>query len=473
MAGRIHASGSVAALFVLLACAAPSQAPPPAIVVLSLDTLRADHLSSYGYERPTSPRLDAFAADSVRFGAALAQATGTLPSHLSLLTSLNPPQFRVTRDDGRNFAQTSTRLRLPDAVTTLAEVLQSAGYETAAITDGGHLNPRFGFAQGFGRFEVNRERGLRTTLVVLRTLLEERARRSAEGDGATRPPLFLFLHTFDIHEPYQAPEPYARAFSRKSFDEVTHVLGFRPVPRLLDLHKDALTPEDVAEVRGLYDNGIVSTDDQVSRLFELLDRHGLYEDAIVVVLSDHGEEFLEHGAFNHGRTVYEELVRVPLLIRLPGGRHAGRVVEEPVALLDVAPTILDAANLPIPPSFQGDSLLGVIEGSEAADRLRERAVYFESPNARAGVHGLRRDRWKLIRNGSGQEELYDLASDPHERRNLSGEAVGLREELSKRLAAWVAEMEETGQREGWFAVPQAKGISPEERESLRALGYIE
>jgi arylsulfatase A-like enzyme len=472
MAGRIHASGAVASLFVLFACAAPSEGPPPAIVVLSLDTLRADHLSGYGYERPTSPRLDAFAADSVRFGAALAQATGTLPSHLSLLSSLNPPQFRITRDDGRNFAQTSTRLRLPDAVTTLAEVLRSAGYETVAITDGGPMNPRFGFAQGFDRFEVNRERGLRTTLSVLSALLEQRA-RSAEGDASTPPPLFLFLHTFDIHEPYQAPEPYARAFSRKSFDEVTRALGFRPVPRLLDLHKGELTPEDVTEVRALYDNGIVSTDDQVSRLFELLDRHGLYEDAIVVVLSDHGEEFLEHGAFNHGRTVYEELVRVPLLIRLPGGRHAGRVVQEPVALLDVAPTILDAANLPIPPAFQGDSLLGVIKGSQAGDRLRERAVYFESPNARAGVHGLRRDRWKLIRNGSGEEELYDLASDPRERRNLSNEAVEVREELSTRLAAWVAEMEEAGQKEGWFAVPQAQGISPEERESLRALGYIE
>lgn len=447
---------------------------PPSIVVLSLDTLRADHLGSYGYARPTSPRLDAFATESVRFAQTQSQASGTLPSHLSLLTSLNPPHFRITRGDGPDGAQPTTRLRLPDPVTTLAEVLRERGYETLAFTDGGPMNPRYGQDQGFDRYEVNRPRGLRTTIARLGAWLEARSAPFPAANESSRPsPVFIFLHTFDIHEPYRAGEPFARTFSKQSFDELGHSLGYRPTPKQFERQKQGLTPALVAELEALYDNGIAWTDDAFSALLALLARHGLYDDAIVVALSDHGEEFLDHGSSNHGRTLYQEQVHVPLLIRLPEGRHAGRVVEEPVALVDIAPTLLALAGLPVPADFQGASLLDLIEGTDDPARA-ERPIYFESPLTRLGLQGLRKGRWKLIRNvRHGSVELYDLSEDPGEQHDLADEEVAVREELTARLASWVEEMERSGHQSGWFAVSQRAAPSAMEQETLRALGYVE
>ncbi len=445
---------------------------PPSIVLISLDTLRADHLSVYGYPKPTSPGLDAFASGAVRFASAHAQATGTIPSHLSLLSSLLPPHFRITRDDGSNTNQPATRLRLPDAVQTLAEALREQGYETLALTDGGTMAPRYGFSQGFDRYEINRPRGLPRILEALPGWLEQRG-RLAETPAADEPPLFLFLHSFDIHEPYDAPEPFARSFSSGSFQDFLQTRGYPPVPRALSPRARALGPEDLAEVEGLYDNGIAWADDSVAKLFRLLDAHDLFEDSIVVVLSDHGDEFLEHGGFNHGRTVYQELVHVPLLLRLPGGRHGGRVLEEPVALVDVAPTLLEAAGLPIPASFQGLSLLPFLDGRADPSQLDERPIFFESPRVQ-GQHGLRQGRWKLIQNRKrGKLELYDLAEDEGEQLDRGSREVELLEDLLAHLLAWVDEMEQQGRREGWMAVRQTGAPSDQQLRRLRELGYVE
>jgi arylsulfatase A-like enzyme len=461
------------ALVVLYAQAPPPQPPPP-IVILSLDTLRADHLSAYGYSRPTSPTLDRLAADSIRFTSAHSQSSGTLPSHLSLLTSLNPPHFQITRKDGKNVSQGTTELMLPESVTTLAETLRASGYETIAFTDGGPMSPRYGHNHGFDRYEVTDPGSLGTTLDGLSRLLEERGRKVAASDSPETRSLFLFLHTFDVHEPYSAPEPFSRAFSKESFKEMGQSLGFPAFSGLIEKNRSKLTPFDLREFSALYDNGILWADDSVSKLLELLEEHGLYRDAIIVVLSDHGEEFLDHGSFNHGATVYQELVHVPLILRLPGGQHAGRVVEQPVALIDVAPTVLDIAGIEIPEAFQGTSLLKAIETNNGAARLAERPIYFESPRAVTGPRGLRRGDWKLIRNAKqGTVELYDLSTDPHERNNLALQAVDTREELSRLLSRWIQEMEDFGRQEGWSAVPQERGPSEQELETLRALGYIE
>ena len=444
----------------------------PSIVVLSLDTLRADHLSAYGYRRHTSPALDAFAREAVRFEQAIAQASGTLPSHLSLLSSLNPPQFQITRPDGRNDDQGRTTLRLPEAVVTLAEVLRDAGYETAAFTDGGSVHPRYGMSQGFDAFRVNATRGLTHTLAELERFAFERAARLAGVDPAERPPVFLFLHTFDVHAPYDAPPPFDRRFSTGTFAELRDALG---PGRVLDAL--AAQPEPSAsarsELEALYDNGIAWTDAGVGRLLAQLRANELYEEAIVVVLSDHGEELYDHGGFNHGK-LYREHLHVPLLIRLPGARRAGRVVQAPVALVDVAPTLLELAGLPPVDSFAGESLLRWIESG--TEPQLPRPIYFETPDRRIGLRGLRAGRWKLIASDTGgTPALYDVEDDPDEQRNLATARPARAAALAAQLTDWVEAMEAEAERAGWLAVHNAEApdLSDVQRETLRALGYIE
>lgn len=450
---------------------APSAPRTPSIVILSLDTLRADHLSAYGYSRPTSPVLDAFASEAVRFDEAIAQASGTLPSHLSLLTSLNPPQFQITRPDGRNDIQGTTTLRIPDAVATLAEVLRDAGYETAAFTDGGPLHPRYGFAQGFDVFRVNATRGLRRTLAELDGFAFERALRP-EADRQA--PVFLFLHTFDIHAPYDAPAPFATRFSAGTFARLRASSG---EGRLLESLAAQPRPDDatLGEVQALYDNGIAWTDAGVGMLFEWLRAQRWYEDSIVVVLSDHGEEFYEHGGFNHGVTLYREQVRVPLLMRLPGGRRGGQVIEVPIGLVDLAPTLLELIGLEPAPSFAGRSVASWIEaGPPSSDPTVP--IYFETPDRRTGLRGLQLGSWKLIRrDGSGEVELYDLKNDPGERQDIAAQQAARAKAMADQLTRWVARMGSRARESGWLAVHNAAApeLSSSQREALEALGYLD
>jgi arylsulfatase A-like enzyme len=443
--------------------------PRPSIVLVSLDTLRADHLTPYGYQRPTSPVLAAFAAEAVRFEAAHAHATATLPSHLSLLTSLLPPQLGITRP-GPHRSQATTRLRLADAVVTLAEVLRDHGYHTAAFSDGGYVHPFYGFDQGFEHFSVTSlqqgayRNGLRRSL--------DRLREWLDGRDPPDAPVFVFLHTYDIHEPYSAPKPFDRAFSDLDYAGFRALRGFDARPVELSRRRAELTSEDVERARGFYDNGVRATDQALARLFALLRRHGLYQPALIAVLSDHGEEFLDHGDFGHGPRVYQELARVPLLIRLPGGEQAGRVVPGPVGLIDVAPSLLDFAGLPVPEDFAGRSLRGVMTGADTGAWLEQRPLYVDVPDVTSGVAALRRGDWKLIRGPEGPE-LYRLDRDPGERRDLAAREPERVRELSQLLDAWVVEMRETARRRGTLAVPSRETHPAEQEAALRALGYLE
>lgn len=473
-----RASTILVGLFAGLACigcpggSGSGKATRPSVIVVSLDTLRADHLSCYGYGRETSPVLDGFAREALRFEDASSQASGTLPSHLSIFTSLEPTQFRISRDDGLNGDQMHTRLRLPDAVTTVAEVLRDQGYATAAFTDGGFVAGRFGLDQGFEIFDESNgsERGLRRTIQSVAAYLQVRG-----SDPGAEKPLFLFVHTYDAHAPYRAPAPFGRWFSKASYEDLQRSLGFEPTPENLSLHRSSLTPSDVEEVRALYDNGVRAVDAAMDELFGLLRRSGLYEDSLLIVLSDHGEEFLEHGDFNHGRTVYQELVHVPLLMRLPQGRGGGRVVPAPVPLLDVAPTILDVCGAPVPEQFEGRSLLSWLDAESGAASNARRTLYFESPNVARGVNGLRAGPWKVIHNGRDREtELYDLRSDPGEHDDLAGKSPDVRGALVAELSDRVGNAEAHGKARGWFAIGgAAAGATPASLERLRALGYAQ
>lgn len=439
----------------------------PSIVLVSLDTLRADHLSVYGYQRETSPVLDRFASEAIRFEEALAQAPGTLTSHLSLFTSLYPPQFGITRRDGRNWNQAVTTLRLRDSVVTLAEILREHGYRTIAFTDGGAVSPRYGFDQGFELYRViprlvgkGKRLRIHSSIAELDGLLGKH-----ENDEQ---PFFLFIHTYHIHSPYQSPPPFDRYFTSISSLALGGQRQFLINPAR---NKRAEAHADL--VRGFYDNGIRATDDSLRDLFDLLRRRGLYESSVIVVLSDHGEEFLDHGGFGHGGRLHQEHLLVPLLIRLPGGRRGGTVLPGPVGLVDVAPTLIELAGLEVPDQFRGRSLKRLLEGTDAGTWLAERRLYSDIPNVRSGLRSLRRGRWKLIESPWEQRvELYDLEVDPEETVNLAEDRTEILGQLRGELTDWVSEMEDRAQRDGTLAVDTNEPLSSEHREQLRELGYL-
>jgi arylsulfatase A-like enzyme len=409
----------------------------PNVLILSLDTLRADHLSLYGYERPTSPTLDSLAAESVVFDNALAQSSATLPSHHSLFQSRLP---------------SLVRLDLP----TLAGIFRANGYRTAGFTDGGFVSKEYGFDRGFQRYDEFRG-GLAVSLPKFEAWL-------GEGGGE---PWYVFLHTYSIHTPYAPPSPYDTMFYPEYEGPVTPrgtAEICRKIRRLFeyadfngDMH---LSASDRREIEALYDGGIRYTDDLVGKLLQILRDKRLLEDTLLVILSDHGEEFWDHGSVMHGHTVYQELLRVPLVMRLPDARYGGRRVSDLVRLLDVAPTVLELAGLQRPDTFQGRSLLDVLDGPDAPPRT----VVSEMGTLKARIEMP----WKLILDTENrQPALFNLIDDCRERKSLADQrpdrVKALTDALRKSLPDELREVP---------VLPQ-QDVPAELRDQLRELGYVE
>lgn len=298
-------------LRVLLACAALLGAPacqrsadgptPPRsnLILVSVDTLRPDHLGAYGYDRPTSPELDAFAAAGAVFEQAVSTALWTLPSHASMLTGRYPA----------NHGLRGLGSRPEDGVPTLAEALRAAGYRTVAFVNSTYFAERYGMRRGFDAFEYVKEdkSQVRPSLVTLNA-----ANWLAAVDDE---PFFLFLHVYDVHSDYRALPRFSRMFLRPyegRFDGSTE--------QLIDVQDEGarIGPADIRRLIDLYDAGIRQTDMVLGQLFDLLDELELADHTLVIVTSDHGEEFFERGSVLHGSGMYDELFRVPLLVRGPG-----------------------------------------------------------------------------------------------------------------------------------------------------------
>ena len=425
-------------LVAFLACHSEQVSRPPNLLVISLDTLRSDHLGLYGYSRPTSPHLDAFGEESVVFERAVSQSASTTPSHRALFQSR--PASSYQREG-----------------TMLAEVLSGHGYATAAWTGGGNIAARLGFGKGFDHY-VEDDGGLAGSLSAVRVWLEQQR----EG------PFFLFLHSYDIHLPYDPPPPHDDLF----FPEYRGSLSGSETRDLLrrvrkaGQYKDLAEPPDVSEedrrrIVALYDGGIHYTDQLVGRFLAELRELGLDQNTHVVVLSDHGEEFWDHGSVTHSHTVYEELVRVPLIWRFPDRRHAGRRIDSLVRMMDVAPTALEALGLAIPAEFQGRSLIALIEGQ--ADEPR--AAVSEMGRLRAWTEGA----WKMIVDQSdGSESLFHLEDDPAEQKDLHR----VHPEIAARLRQNLLRSRRGG--DGGTVREMEPGIEDSDlRERLRALGYID
>lgn len=459
----------------LLACAPP--ATPRGVVLVVIDALRADHVSAYGYERSTSPNIDALAADGTRFDQAISSAPWTLPALATLMTSLQPSQHRAMHHSNTDAWSTDREHFRPVSAlaeyhTTLAEVLSLHGVSTAAFVRGSYPAAVFGFAQGFDRFSDNEVSGLRWNVEAVLQWLDE--------PGRDR--FFVYLHTIEVHSPYSmlrvdkhvaaALDPRQREIlESQTAEEQDLYRSLDPDPEyrgpingsyrnLQKLHRSdkPLAGRDRDRLLSLYDRGIRYTDHYIGKLIEGLRERGLYDSTLWIVTSDHGDEFFEHGGLEHGQSYYEEVLRIPLVVRHPSEGH-GRVVAPAVGLIDLMPTVLDALGIHPPAKMAGRSLMPQLRGEVLASR-----PVLAQASERGGV-ALRGDDFKFVALAGG--ELYDLRADPDERHNLCRS-----EPL--RCASLDDEVHALSQSsDPPLLPPKPVELDAVTRDRLRALGYAE
>jgi arylsulfatase A-like enzyme len=324
------------------AATAPEEAP--SVILISIDTLRPDRLGCYGSGQATSPNLDRFRNDAALFSTAISQAPSTLPSHATMLTSLLPEHH------GAFF---SRRSPLADGLPTLATILAMAGYRTAAFTGGGQIAPEFGLDRGFEIYGVNQGGADFSTAV------------QAGLDWLGRDlqtPAFLFLHTYQVHHPYVPDAELLAVFDDSYAGPLPDAIS-KELLLAINRGEIVIDQRDLDHIIAAYDAEIRSVDEAFGELLSGLEQLGLAENALVIFTSDHGEEFGEHGVVGwHSHTLYDELLRVPLLIRFPNGLAAGATIDSQVRLLDVAPTVTSVVGLAAPETFEGVDLRRVING---------------------------------------------------------------------------------------------------------------
>jgi arylsulfatase A-like enzyme len=425
------------------------------VLVLLVDALRADHLGVAGYERPTTPNIDALAADGVLFTQAVAPSTFTKSTIASLFTGRNVHQHGVywgnlTDSEGR-----VTSDRLEEEEETLAELFRDNGFLTAAFVQNSHLRSWMGFAQGFLDYRDQQGDIERIHRAFLRWLQAARHAR-----------FFAYLHYIDLHDPYRPPPPWSTMFG--TYSDVYRGVDFREWGAYLEAVRQGeitLSPEDVEQLRAYYDGELRRIDEEIGEMLRALQRRGLYDRTLIVLTSDHGDGFMEHGFISHSTTPYEELVRVPLILKMPESRWAGTVVDRQVRLVDLYPTLRDLLGLSGGnDEIAGCSLLPVLRGADTPrGEACDIAIIEIAEEGWEPTVAVRTERYKYIL-GRGLEELYDLVEDPGELHDLAP-LGGPRLEAFRQIASDVA-----AAREG----REVEQIELDEQtiRELRALGYI-
>ena len=426
------------ALTALPAAAQTSAKPALNVVLITIDTLRADHVGCYGYKQIKTPNIDGLAADGARFERAFAVVPVTLPSHTTMLTGTYPMLSGMHDFSGN---------KLSPLQPTLASVLKQAGYQTGAVIAAAVLDSRFGLNQGFDFYydhfdfnrldEANLDQMERPGNVVADVALDWLAKNSQNK-------FFLWVHLYDPHFPYRPPEPYSREYAAQP-----------------------------------YDGEIAFADEQVGRLLRFLKEKGIYRNTVIVLCGDHGESLGEHGEKTHGFFIYNATMHVPLIIRLPENA-AARVVADPVSLVDLMPTVLGAVGLEIPSQVQGRSLLPQLRDLRDHDDLhgddlhhddqagRDRVLYGETYLPRlhfnwSELRGSENTKYHFI--DAPRPELYDLAKDPGEVHNLFTEKKAVSEEMRAKLAGMIRDYS-AGKE-----LAEKTGLDPDLMERLKALGY--
>jgi len=377
---------------------AQDETPKPSLILFVIDTLRGDHLGCMGYAKNVSPGIDRFARHAVVFESAYAQDSWTKASIATILSSLYPQVHGAVGWDDR----------LPSEVLTLPEVLRSEGYYTAAFvtaTSVGSIG--LNFEQGFDQFVAMTEDhhdSLTSAAEVMARLLpwlrENKERR-----------FFLYVHLMDPHAPYFPVPPFDTMFDPDYEGDLTGATSGR------NSFRKYSSKRDIQHAVSLYDGEIAYADEHFTVFVDELKKYGLLESSGIVLTADHGEEFKEHGAWEHGHTLYQELIRIPLLVKFPGMSHGGKRVRQRVRHLDIAPTMLDLAGLDIPDEMQGGSLVPLVAGK--VDRVCEE-VFSEQNLNRDALYSLISGSYKYVLRTSPRfgQELYDLKNDPSEKENL-------------------------------------------------------
>ncbi len=451
-----------ACLLLLPACRSGGR---PNIILIVVDSLRADRLGSYGNRHNTSPNIDAVARDGVLFSNAIAESPWTLPSHASIFTSLYVSAHGVYRDTDR----------LHTKAVTLAETLHEAGYVTGAFVCAPFLNKKYGFDQGFETYDQSLS--AHSHVGSHRAITSEPLTRMAkEWLSARGPePFFLFLHYWDVHYDYIPPAPFDTIFD----PAYRGTLDGRDISERTDLTAD-LPREDLEHLFAIYDGEIAYTDHHLGDLFSFMKRTGLWDETVLVITSDHGDELLDHGQTGHWHTVYQELIKVPLIIRDPRLRRRGIEAGELVELVDLYPTFLEMAGAEPPPhEIEGVSLVPLLAGKDVpwedvgyAETFRGNLDRIGRPTDLAVHRSIQAGGLKLIQRLREPEQLllFDLDADPGELRDIAAGRPEDVEALKGGLEAWA---EEQAQK-GWeLRLSGEHTLDEETLEQLRSLGYVE
>jgi arylsulfatase A-like enzyme len=445
------------------------------IVLITIDTLRADHLSCYGYERETTPHIDKIAAKGFVFKDVIAPSSWTSPSMVSLFTSVYPINHGIIK----GFIQEKKIVNqevFSDDLITLAEILQSGGYTTFGVASNLHLCEDYGFARGFNYFKCL---SFHPAPSVNKTVYSwEKEIREADK-------FFLWLHYFDPHHYYSARSPWIEQYASES---LTHELKlYKKSKEELFSLIPMLKEEDEAHSNlvALYDSEVNYVDYHVA---EIIQKFGFDEDTLLIITSDHGEEFLEHGLLGHANNLYGETIDIPLIIRLPR-QEIGKTVTQQASLLDIMPTILTLLEIPLSEQMLGESLL-TKKGQER--KLPDRILFSELQKGNHNMKAILTDEWKYIHNHKGTiEKLYDWAKnilkedwrhlfnyedpvvglynrkqDPHEKENLIKENPSVSAALKEQLLQWV------NTSHSYPATKITVSLYRELQEKLKALGYI-
>jgi arylsulfatase len=454
----------------------PRPAPTTNVIIFLIDTLRADRIGAYGYkDRPTSPAMDGLAAEGVVFESAYAAAPWTLPSVASLFTSTFLCEHSTI----------SRRTRLPSDLETLAEKLDRCGYDTYSLFANSFLGNKFGLSRAFELPAASTRNGGEQLTTYL--------------GPSPRKPLFLYVHNLEPHNPYHFAPPHTPGF-RDVGPEVRRRIkdnyeawkknaeldfrekrapGTTDITPQLDAHIASFN-NDREDYRELYDASVRYADGRLASAIGYLKSNGLWDDTLFILCSDHGEEFGEHGGWLHDQALYEEQIRIPLIVKFPRGQHAGKRVAEPVTLLDVVPTVLEVIDrTAVGEGVRGVSLAGAARGERMrpADEpvvvgLRRNVTNYYKPwrEARGDTNvALRKGRWKAIWNVDPDTlELFDLEKDPGEKQNVASQEQPLAESLREFARKWWNQCIATARR-----APDPGALDAETSDNLRDIGYIE
>jgi len=416
--------------------------PKPNVVLILVDTLRADHLGCYGYQHNVSPNIDRLAAQSKVFTRCYSVAPWTLPSMVSIITSLYPEVHGVKTEKDR----------LGDKGTVLAEVLRGHGYSTGAVVTSSFLTGTWNFDRGFDFFSKKPASGHSGVTSAAATY---HGRKFLKEQAKT--PFFLMMHYFDPHTEY---------IEHGKFD-FTSALGYKgPLEQgmpIIDvwplINKKLMTDDDTAFLKALYDSEIAFTDACIGGLLETLKEMGVFENTLIILTSDHGEEFMDHGGLEHSRTLYEELIHVPLIIKMPNSSQP-ESLSIVVSVLDVFPTALDALSLPAQPGVFGISLA-------KSDSMQTDRVLFASSYRDGDKMSALSGHLKLIHNiKSGKREYYDLQKDPKESQPLDEPDRPEFQNLDHALEKW-QEINAAQQ-----PLSASTELTNELSEELKSLGYL-